>query len=104
MELFEEQPKQEDAGALMPRHTVEAIVAQRDAALRELKPDGYLVAIMSAGTEFRETKKSITFRELVLSLKGRIEELPAGSFAESGTNVNTVTVRLWKNGTPINRW
>jgi hypothetical protein len=73
-------------------------------ALKFLKPDGLLVAIMSAGTEFRETKKSTAFRKLVSDLKGRMEELPAGSFAESGTNVNTVVVRLWKDGTPVSRW
>ena len=31
-------------------------------ALKFLKSDGYLTAIMSAGTEFRETKKAKAFR------------------------------------------
>ena len=36
-------------------------------ALKFLAPEGVLVAIMSAGTEFRETRKSVAFRELMLS-------------------------------------
>lgn len=51
-----------------------------------LKPGGKLVAIMSAGAEFRENAKARAFRELV---GGRWQDLPAGSFAEQGTNVNT---------------
>jgi hypothetical protein len=34
-------------------------------ALRFLAPDGCLTAIMSAGTEFRETRKAIAFRALM---------------------------------------
>src|SRR5690606_26059118 len=35
------------------------------------KPDGLLVAIMSAGTEFRETRKSIAFRALMEKMNAR---------------------------------
>lgn len=83
-------------------------------------------AIMSAGTEFRQTKKSQAFREFLLKLasghehikeeylkdwkisldymtrnfsskaKANVtwEDLPAGSFTESGTNVNTCILRI----------
>lgn len=67
-------------------------------ALDFLKPDGYLAAIMSAGTEFRDTKKSIAFRKLVEKMRGRFEDLPAGSFSTVGTNCNTLILRLWKDG------
>jgi hypothetical protein len=67
-------------------------------AMKFLKPDGYLIAIVSAGTEFRETKKAQAFRALVKSKNGRFEDLPAGSFSSVGTNVNTMMVRLWNNG------
>lgn len=67
-------------------------------ALDFLKPDGCLVAIMSAGTEFRETRKSIAFRELMAKMKAQWTDLPAGSFAEVGTYVNTLIVRVWKDG------
>ena len=63
-------------------------------ALKFLKPGGTLHAIMSAGTEFRETKKAIAFRALVESMGGRFTDMPAGSFAEVGTYVNTVILRL----------
>jgi hypothetical protein len=65
-------------------------------ALGFLKPDGCLVAIMSAGTEFRETRKSIAFRELVDRMNGIWWDLPAGSFASVGTYVNTRILRVWR--------
>ncbi|MBC6714756.1 DUF4942 domain-containing protein [Aurantimonas sp. DM33-3] len=58
-------------------------------ALNFLEPDGILVSVMSAGTEFRETKKSQAFRELV-EKRGFFQDLPDRSFAECGTNVNTL--------------
>ncbi|WP_062120344.1 DUF4942 domain-containing protein [Aureimonas sp. AU40] len=59
-------------------------------ALKFLKEDGILVSVMSAGVEFRTTKKAIAFRELVEKRGGWFEDLPDRSFAESGTNINTV--------------
>lgn len=67
-------------------------------ALRFLKPDGLLVAIMSAGTEWRETKKARAFRDRMESMRARWRDLPAGSFSSVGTNVNTVIVRVWNDG------
>ena len=67
-------------------------------ALEFLKPDGCLIAIMSAGTEFRETRKSLAFRELMQRMNAEWEDLPPGSFAEVGTYVNTLVVRVWKDG------
>lgn len=58
-------------------------------ALQFLAPGGRLVAIMSAGTEFREDAKTTAFRREVLERrKGRFIDLPPGSFAPA-TNVNT---------------
>jgi len=67
-------------------------------ALKFLKPDGRLVAIMSAGTEFRETKKAIAFRALMSRLKADWRDLPPGSFAASGTYCNTVILTVNING------
>ncbi len=67
-------------------------------ALRFLKPDGQLVAIMSAGTEFRETKKARAFRDRMAAMNAKWRDLPPGSFSEVGTNVNTVILRVWKDG------
>lgn len=73
-------------------------------ALSFLKPTGQLVAIMSAGTEFRETRKSIAFRDLVVrQLKGHFRDLPAGSFAEVGTYINTLVLRVRRDGLPVSR-
>ncbi|HEY8066607.1 MAG TPA: DUF4942 domain-containing protein [Methylosinus sp.] len=63
-------------------------------ALGFLKPGGQLFAIISAGTEFRETRKAVAFRALVERNGGSFRDLPPGSFRESGTNVNTVVVTM----------
>lgn len=67
-------------------------------ALEFLKPDGYLTAIMSAGTEFRETRKAVAFRALMQKMNARFNDLPSGSFSSVGTNINTIRLRVWKNG------
>lgn len=67
-------------------------------AVRFLAPGGRLVAIMAAGVEFRQNKKSEAFRALVAAMNGKMTDLPAGSFEESGTSVNTVLVTLNKKG------
>ena len=61
-------------------------------ATRFLAPGGRLVAVMSAGVEFRENKKAVAFRGLIEKMDGDIYDLPAGSFEESGTMVNTCLV------------
>lgn len=73
-------------------------------AMKFLKPDGSLHAIMSAGTEFRETRKSIAFREMIEKLGGHYSDLPPGSFADAGTYCNTIILRVNKNGSKIYRW
>jgi hypothetical protein len=63
-------------------------------AFRFLKPGGVLVAIMSAGAAFRESAIARAFRQLVAENDGHIRNNPAGSFKDSGTNVNTVMVKI----------
>ena len=65
-------------------------------AIHFLKPGGRLVAIMSASAEFSETKKAIYFRSIVEQHGGTFHDLPAGTFKESGTMVNTVRLTLDK--------
>lgn len=67
-------------------------------ALQFLKPNGRLVAIMSASTEFRETKKSVAFRALMTRKNALWRDLPAGSFSSVGTNCNTVILKVWNAG------
>lgn len=57
---------------------------------------GRLVAIMSAGVQFRQNAKTQAFRKLVESVGGQIKSNPPGSFKSSGTNVHTVTVIMDK--------
>ena len=74
-------------------------------ALEFLKaPNGILVAIMSAGTEWRETSKSRAFRDQMASMNAKWLDLPAGSFSSVGTCCNTVLLRVWKDGRKQSHW
>lgn len=64
-------------------------------ATKFVKPGGRLVAIMSAGVEFRTDALAVAFRETVAAHRGAIRKLEAGAFRESGTMVNTVVVELF---------
>lgn len=63
-------------------------------ALTFLKDGGRLVSIMGAGVAFRTNRLTTEFRDLVAEHGGSIEPNPEGSFKESGTAVNTVTVTI----------
>jgi predicted RNA methylase len=73
-------------------------------ALQFLKPGGRLVSVMSARTEFAEDRRTASFRAVVEKMedldrcwRGRaFNDLPAGSFKEAGTMVNTLTVAVRK--------
>jgi predicted RNA methylase len=64
-------------------------------AWRFLKPGGRLVSVMAAGVADSANLMSQRFREFA-EKHGTIERNPAGSFKESGTMVETVTVILNK--------
>jgi predicted RNA methylase len=59
-------------------------------ALGFVKPAGLVVAVMSAGVEFRQDKTTAEFRKLVSDHGGRIERLPEDAFKPSGISVRTV--------------
>ncbi|MEQ4717836.1 DUF3560 domain-containing protein [Nonomuraea sp. B19D2] len=61
-------------------------------ALRFVKPGGLLVAVMSNGVAWHKDNTATSFRELVEQRGGRIEPLPDGAFATSGTDARTVLV------------
>lgn len=63
-------------------------------ALSFLAPGGVLVAVMSAGVEFREDGRTTSFRALIDTMGGQFRDLPAGSFAEAGTMINTCTLTV----------
>ena len=61
-------------------------------AARFLKPGGRLVAIMSSTITFRKGRLFDEFRTFLDLHRASVIDLPAGSFRESGTGVNTVLV------------
>jgi len=61
-------------------------------ASKFVRSGGRLVAVMSAGTMFRENAKAAGFRDFVAALSGTIEWLPDDAFAPSGTQVKTCLV------------
>ncbi len=65
-------------------------------ALDFLKPGGLLVALTAPGWRFAQTKPAAAFRDLVEELDGDVEEVPEGTFHESGTEIRTVLVMLRK--------
>ena len=79
-------------------------IAHVERALELLTDDGQIVAIMSAGTEFRNTRQAKRFRERMGNLNARWIDLPAGTFESVGTSVNTVVMIAHADGTKSWRW
>lgn len=65
-------------------------------AFNQLAPNGILVAIVGASCMFNSDKKSIRFREFLARNNATIEKLPAGTFKQSGTMVETYLIRIQK--------
>lgn len=84
-----------DAIVANPPFAQQADIKHTLHAMKFLKPGAPLVTVMSAGVTFRQTKLANAFRELVERTGGIIEELPQGSFRESGTDAFTVLVTLY---------
>lgn len=83
-----------DRVLMNPPFAKQADIKHVNHALQFLKPDGLLVAVMSAGVAFRDNKLTQDFRDLVRSRGGDLEALPEGAFKESGTMVNTVIATI----------
>lgn len=64
-------------------------------AYEYLKDGGVLVSVMASGVTFRSDKKTTEFKEFV-EKHGRFEDIPSGTFKESGTMVNTILCILTK--------
>lgn len=69
-------------------------------AMEFVKPGGTLVAIMSAGVEYRTDKRTKALHKKVSEWKtigwgnDPWRDLPAGSFSDVGTNINTVMLAI----------
>jgi len=72
-------------------------VAHVTRAYEWLAVNGRLVAVMSASVKFRKDSVYADFRAWLKSLGGTMEDLPAGSFKESGTDVNAVVITVSKS-------
>jgi hypothetical protein len=65
-------------------------------ALRFVKPGGTLVAILGLGVTYRTDGPTEELRKLWRAWRGTVEVLPAGTFAESGTNVPAIILTITK--------
>lgn len=63
-----------------------------------LDRDGQLIAILPASVEFSQKKIVVEFREKIRQIGAVWQDLPAGAFRESGTNVNTIMVVVSRIG------
>lgn len=72
-------------------------------AARFLKPTGHLVSIMSPSFTFNSAKKAQAFRDLLEQAGEVVEDVEAGAFKSSGTDIRTVIVRLEADRLPWNQ-
>lgn len=63
-------------------------------ALAFLKPGGVLVACASSSWRHARVAKAEAFRGLLARMKADVEDVQAGAFRESGTDVATVLIRI----------
>lgn len=61
-----------------------------------LNEGGNLVSLASKHWQFASGKKETAFREWLEELEADVEPVPAGTFKESGTNVETVIIAIRK--------
>lgn len=59
-----------------------------------LKPGGILVSIIPENLYYRGDRNSTKLREYIERYNGKVIELDSGSFSESGTNVETMIIKL----------
>lgn len=71
-------------------------VAHVRRAFLHLKPGGVLVAIMAPSWQHNSARKFADFREWLNTLPHDVEDIGAGAFKASGTNVSTVMVTIRK--------
>jgi predicted RNA methylase len=61
-------------------------------AIRFIRPAGHLAAIISPGIQHRSTAPYFALRRWVERHGGGMKEIPAGAFADAGTNVRTIMI------------
>jgi predicted RNA methylase len=88
-------PKTFDRVLMNPPFRHQADIDHATKAWGYLKRGGRLVSVMSSGTVTRNTNKARVFQQM-LDKFGYYENLPDGSFKDSGTGVSTVLVVMDK--------
>lgn len=83
-----------DAVLMNPPFSREQDIAHVTHALRFVKPGGKVVAITGPGWRFRQTKAAEAFRKLMDDRGADVEELPEGTFKESGTDVRSLLLTI----------
>lgn len=61
-----------------------------------LKDGGTLVAVVSENSLYYENEHSKKFRDWLYEVDAHIEDVPYGSFKESGTTIDTVLIKITK--------
>lgn len=84
-----------DRIVMNPPFTQQQDIQHVEKALPLLAPGGILVSVMSAGVKFRTNKRATQFKEKLSTFKAyEFIDLPEGAFKVSGTNVNTVILKV----------
>jgi len=89
-DFLEVEPKPYSRIVMNPPFTKNQDIKHVEHALRFLAPEGILVAIMLAN----ETRQK--FQDLVSGLDHEITHIPAGAFSDSGTEVRTIILQVWR--------
>jgi hypothetical protein len=83
-----------DLGLMNPPPSREQDALHVAQALRFVRPGGRLVAVTGPSWRFRTTSRAVAFRELMVDVDAEVEELPEGTFRESGTMVRSLLVQV----------
>lgn len=83
-----------DAVVMNPPFTGGQDIKHVTRAFEMLRPGGILVSVMSPGWLQSERQAHLEFKSMLKSHGGEVRQVPEGAFAESGTNIRTVMVRL----------
>ena len=72
-------------------------------AFKFLRPGGVLSGIASTTWQTHDTAPARRFQAFVAALGGEVEQVPAGAFKASGTDVPTTMLLLRKPGVAVAR-
>lgn len=85
-----------DVVLMNPPFSANQDIAHFYRAFELLRPGGVIVALMSPHWRFAEDHASQQFRAHMINGDAVIEDVPEGTFKESGTGIRTVMVRMVK--------